>query len=140
MSIDRDSLEHERIEVFARNNAQEILKALQKLEERRGRYWARWLWELIQNARDAHHLDRRMNIEITVSHTEIRFRHDGRPFTRKEILSLIYHGSTKPEAAAPLLGKFGTGFLSTHLLSPTVQVAGTLDQSGRSPTGFRFLL
>lgn len=140
MSIDRDSLEDERIEVFARNNAQEIYKALERLEEHRGRYQARWLWELIQNARDAHRLDRRMNIEIAVSNTEIRFRHDGRPFARKEILSLIYHGSTKTEAAEPLLGKFGTGFLSTHLLSPTVQVAGTLDQPGRSTVGFRFLL
>jgi len=87
MSIDRGSLDHELHEVFARNNAQEVFKALRNLEEYRERHQARWLWELIQNARDAHHPSRRMSIDITVSATEIRFRHNGRSFTRKESLA-----------------------------------------------------
>jgi hypothetical protein len=38
--------------ILHRNNAQEIVKALADLEEHRAEFATRWLWELIQNARD----------------------------------------------------------------------------------------
>ena len=78
-----------------------------------------------------------MNIEVSISQTEIRFRHDGRPFTRKEILSLIYHGSTIPQAGDDLLGKFGTGFLSTHLLSRDGLSKALEGRHGTSSISFR---
>jgi hypothetical protein len=38
--------------ILHRNNAQKIVKALADLEEHRAQFATRWLWELIQNARD----------------------------------------------------------------------------------------
>src|SRR5438874_1632562 len=54
------------------------------------------------------------------------FAHNGSPFTRKEILHLIFHGSTKRESGKSI-GRYGTGFLTTHLVSRRVQVRGQLD-------------
>ena len=111
--------------ILHRNNAQEIVKALADLEEHRAEFATRWLWELIQNARDFPDESRPMTIRISVSPERIAFAHNGRDFTEDEILSLILHGSTK-ESNPTQLGKFGTGFLSTHLLSKQVRVKGTL--------------
>jgi hypothetical protein len=111
--------------ILHRNNAQEIVKALADLEEHRAEFATRWLWELIQNARDFPDESRPMTIRISVSPEQITFAHNGRDFSEDEILSLILHGSTKQSNPAQL-GKFGTGFLSTHLLSKQVRVKGTL--------------
>ena len=52
-----------------------------------------------------------------------------------EVCHLIYHGSTKVEDEETI-GEYGSGFLTTHLLSPEIEVTGRLvdEQS------FRFLL
>lgn len=127
----RDSrLQAKATKILHRNNAQEILQALAILEEHRAEFATRWLWELIQNARDFPDKSRPMTIRINVSPKQITFMHNGRDFTEEEILSLIYHGSTK-QSNLEQLGKFGTGFLSTHLLSKQVRVKGTLrDEEG----------
>ena len=72
---------------------------------------------------------------------ELTFRHNGRGFEPDEITHLVYYGSTKLELDDPI-GQFGSGFLATHLLSPTIEVSGqltdgqtfafTLDRSGES--------
>ena len=124
--------------LLSRNNAQEILKALKNLEERRPEFATRWLWELIQNARDFPDPARPMVIKVTVSPGQICFAHNGRWFSEEEILSLVYHGSTKEDPQ--LLGRFGTGFLSTHLLSRKVRVRGTLVEETGEPLGFEFAL
>jgi hypothetical protein len=117
-------------QILHRNNAQEIVKALADLEEHRAEFATRWLWELIQNARDFPDESRPMTIRITVAPERITFAHNGRDFSEDEILSLILHGSTKQSNPAQL-GKFGTGFLSTHLLSKQVRVKRTvLDDDG----------
>lgn len=124
--------------ILNRNNAQEIIKALRDLEERRPEFATRWLWELMQNARDFPDHSRPMVIKVKVSQGQIHFAHNGRAFSEDEILSLIYHGSTKEDG--PLLGKFGTGFLSTHLLSRKVRVRSTLVEETGEQLGFEFAL
>jgi hypothetical protein len=108
------------------------------LEEQREEFATRWIWELIQNARDFPDDSRPMKIRISVSPNQVTFAHNGRDFKAEEIVSLIYHGSTK-QSNAEQLGKFGTGFLSTHLLSRQVKVRGTLrDEKGvRKPFEFK---
>lgn len=130
-------LRTERDDILHRNNAQAILQALRTLEERRSEFTTRWLWELIQNARDFPDPSRRMTIRINLTAERITFAHNGRDFTRAEILSLIYHGSTK-QADEDQLGKFGTGFLSTHLLSRQVRVRGTLHDKEHGRRAFEF--
>src|SRR6478672_2970136 len=118
-SVSDSRLDDKANRILHRNNAQEIVKALTDLEEHRAEFATRWLWELIQNARDFPDESRPMTIRISVSPKQITFAHNGRDFTEEEILSLIYHGSTK-QSNLEQLGKFGTGFLSTHLLSKRV--------------------
>jgi hypothetical protein len=125
--------------ILQRNNAQEILKALDRLEGRRTQFASRWLWELVQNARDFPEPERPMAIKIAVTSEQVRFAHNGRAFTEDEVLSLIYHGSTKQESPEQL-GKFGTGFLSTHLLSRKVRVRGALVEETGESYGFEFVL
>ncbi|KGO80768.1 hypothetical protein Q763_09530 [Flavobacterium beibuense F44-8] len=112
----------------------------------------RWIWELIQNAKDVHY-DNGVNIRIDFEDddllSKVIFRHNGKPFTADNIRFLIEQISTKDRAKdtdgkRKNTGRFGTGFLTTHLLSEVVTVNGvakepelpyrkftlTLDRSG----------
>ncbi|MBS3907175.1 MAG: sensor histidine kinase [Syntrophaceae bacterium] len=122
------------------NTAQGIFNYLDKIEHERENYEKRWIWELLQNALDAAPPDRKIEIEIIENSDLLIFRHNGRPFESKEIAHLICHGSTKKETD---IGKFGTGFLTTHLLSRKIKIKGVnaenkkfiflLDRNGTSP-------
>ena len=103
------------------NTAQGIFNHLKEIENKREIYEKRWIWELMQNALDAAPKNRKIEVEIIKSDVQITFRHNGRPFRPEEVAHLIYHGSTKREQD---IGKFGTGFLTTHLLSRQVKVEG----------------
>lgn len=92
----------------------------------------RWVWELIQNAKDVHS-ESGVKIKIQqwsdIDFEVMSFRHNGKPFTADNIRFLIEQISTKDrskdeEGKRKTTGKFGTGFLTTHLLSETVTVKG----------------
>ena len=125
---DQDQIKHE---VMSDNNAQEVLNHLNVLERNRRHTRTRWIWELLQNARDAG----ATSASIEWGHGEIIFRHNGTGFNRKEIARLIFHGSTKLDNMKTI-GQYGSGFLTTHVLSPTIEISGQLDE-GRS---FKFCL
>ncbi len=127
-------LQDARDQVLVDNTAQSIFKHLDRVEDNRAVLGVRWIWELLQNARDAAGMDG-VRIQVDLSASELRFQHDGNPFTSKEIAHLVYHGSTKTEDLEDI-GQFGSGFLATHLLSRRVQVSGRIEDSN----GFEFLL
>ena len=129
-----DKLENARDRVLVDNTAQAVFKHLDRIEDNRRTLGLRWIWELLQNARDAAGTDG-IHIRVRLSESELGFEHNGKPFASDEIAHLVYHGSTKIENFDDL-GQFGSGFLSTHLLSRTVRVAGCLDDS----RGFVFSL
>src|SRR5439155_11222147 len=106
------------------NTAQTVYKHLDRLEDHRTIFGGRWVWELLQNARDAAPPEG-VFIELELAVGELRVRHDGAPFQPNEIAHLIYHGSTKVGGDGDL-DHFGSGFLSTHLLSRVVRVRGSL--------------
>lgn len=90
----------------------------------------------MQNARDASvDYDTNLIACIELQDDELVFKHNGRGFTEEEIAHLIYHGSTKQEDPEAL-GQYGSGFLTTHLISPEIDVSGQLND-GRA---FNFLL
>ena len=102
----------------------------------------RGIWELLQNARDTStHIDR--NLVASVEYKwreedecrELIFQHNGPKFKEKQIAHLIYHGTTKLESEETI-GQYGSGFLTTHLLSPIINVSGQLED-GQS---FQFCL
>lgn len=108
------------------NTAQGIFNHLKAVENEREIYERRWIWELLQNALDAAPVDRKTEVEIIKNTNQLIFRHRGRPFKAEEVAHLIYHGSTKKEQD---IGKFGTGFITTHLLSRKVKIKGVREDN-----------
>lgn len=106
----------------------------------------RWPWELLQNAKDT--VVKRVNpedryVDVTIRHYAndegsrfLSFEHNGDQFTNKAITGLIWKfsaekrneqttedGLTRDKQST---GRFGTGFMTTHALSLTVDVSGSL--------------
>jgi len=130
-----NGLDKARDSVVYENTAQTIFKHLKDLESRRDSVMSRWIWELLQNARDTAPQNHELRVSLAVEPGSLVFRHNGKPFTDKEIAHLIYHGSTKLMSTGHL-GQFGTGFLSTHLISKKIDIRGQLE-SGHQ---FNFVL
>ena len=120
-----------RLDVLRANTAQDVFNVLEQVESLSSKSSDRWLWELVQNAVDAAQVvetggipRKETRICITLTGTSLEFSHAGRPFSWEEITHLIYHGSTKLEDET--VGRYGTGFITTHVLSRRVRVAGGL--------------
>lgn len=106
----------------------------------------RWPWELLQNAKDT--VVKRKNpeeryVDVAIKYytdsegkKKLYFEHNGDQFTNKAITGLIWKfsaekrneqttedGLTRDKQST---GRFGTGFMTTHALSLTVDVSGSL--------------
>lgn len=135
---DQSAANFARHEVLTDSNAQTVRNYLKRLFQEEARFRSRWIWELLQNARDASSANG-VRVWLTLKPDRVEFRHDGLPFNYKNIAHLIYHGTTKYEpsvSGVDPIGQYGTGFLTTHLISKTVWVRGILDDKKR----FNFLL
>lgn len=114
-------------DVLTDNTAQAVRKYLNELESNRASMHTRWIWELLQNARDASiKADAPLIVAIKYMPEKLIFLHNGSRFEKRQIAHLIYHGSTKIEEEETI-GQYGSGFLTTHLLSSVVEVSGELD-------------
>jgi hypothetical protein len=89
----------------------------------------RWPFELIQNAHDAGARAGRTQINLSFGLVEgvLHFEHDASPFTIDEFAALLTGGSSKDFMSTETTGRFGTGFLVTHVLSERVHVSGILE-------------
>ncbi|WP_375470439.1 sacsin N-terminal ATP-binding-like domain-containing protein [uncultured Nostoc sp.] len=98
----------------------------------------RWIWELLQNAKDvANYPNNRVKIEINLNKDYLEFKHNGKPFSMRNLTYLIEQVSTKErnrkkqqeigKTRQRTTGKFGTGFLTTHLLSKTVELSSIFE-------------
>ncbi len=112
--------------------ANKIIDMMQELKLKNDEKTAcRWIWELIQNAKDVADETGGINIEIEFNEKEkyLAFKHDGKYFTTDNIVHLISQVSSKernPDSDSGVVGKFDTGFLTTHLLSEKVKVKAYL--------------
>ena len=114
-----------RTKVLIENTAQGVFKHLNEMKSS-GRH-KRWIWELLQNARDVStDADNHLIAAVKYSGKELVFLHNGRGFTVDEIAHLIFYGSTKVEDERTI-GQYGSGFLTTHLLSWEIDVSGQLE-------------
>lgn len=125
------NLDDIRTNVLADNTAQAVLKTLEELNASQAWVRTRWIWELLQNARDAG----ASTVTVEYAENKIIFQHNGHGFTAEEICHLIYHGSTKTDDA-DTIGRYGSGFLTTHLLSNDIGISGRLNTNQH----FDFLL
>lgn len=133
MSSYKEKFESSESKAHSKNIATKILrdmKVLRSSAEESETAPRRWVWELIQNAKDVAYpegVDIKIDYEDLVPY--VKFEHNGKPFSADNIRFLIEQISSKDreedgDGKRPSTGKFGTGFLTTHLLSEVVTVEG----------------
>ena len=124
-----------------------ILDAINKLRRENNENSARrWVWELIQNAKDV--TNGRVSIEIDFktdnNNNYLKFKHNGKPFTIGNLAFLIQQVSIKDrdseEDQSKSTGRFGTGFLTTHLLSEKVEIECVVKEDNEIPKKVTLLL
>lgn len=109
-----------------------ILQDLERLKTVPIERKRRWIWELLQNAKDCASKsgtkeERTVNIKVSLDRSTLSFSHDGIPFTLNDLLALVRRTSTKAfDNSDDNTGKFGTGFVTTHALNRIVTVRGVL--------------
>jgi hypothetical protein len=110
-------------------------------------YQRRWVWELLQNAMDTTNSERPTKIQININEdtNDLHFLHNGNPFKVENITYLVNQQSSKPRQIninerKRTIGKFGTGFITTHLLSEKVTLKSTVDAENLGQKRFELLL
>ncbi|HIK19009.1 MAG TPA: ATP-binding protein [Leptolyngbyaceae cyanobacterium M33_DOE_097] len=139
------SIEDGRREAGQRSIADKIIKRLHDLEKTVENNQGRWAWELLQNAKDsiAEDDNRTISIQIELDENSITFRHNGTNFTSQDVIGLIDQISSKEVEEGQKTkktGRFGTGFLTTHLLSRVIKIKGIVGSADGSFHKFEFLL
>lgn len=122
----RDLKEDKRYSIPAKRLKEHLMPILSKSEVLK----KRWMWELLQNASD---LSDDIEAEFELSKERVIFRHNGPPFTLGEAYNLIMPDSDKDdnsEKSRSIIGQFGTGFISTHILSGYIEVQGMVEDGG----------
>lgn len=144
MKSEFESLEKGIKEDGNRSIADKIIKRLHDLELSVESNQGRWGWELIQNAKDSVvDTNRNVFVQIELNEDSLIFSHNGAHFTEKDIRGLINQISSKEVEegeSRKKTGRFGTGFLTTHLLSKKVNVNGLVQMSSGKYYNFNFPL
>lgn len=134
--IPQEQVKKRRQEIAELRHADSVYRDIVARENEREDYEKRWFWELLQNAKDSVSEMESIKVKVEVTDNEVVFSHTGNPFELDDILSLIIQGSSKNNQEGKT-GRFGTGFMTTYLLSKEVQITGALsDDQGY----FNFLL
>ena len=138
----------ELFEVVFKLSAKDVNDKLIKVRNRPDIAKRRWFWELLQNAKDAVKPTEKVSVRLIVGQENnqayVDFQHSGNPFRYQDAKNLIFPYSDKgDEENSDKSGRFGTGFLATHILSKKIEVKGvylketqafnfnfTLDRSG----------
>jgi len=115
--------------------ADKVIQILDQVRDEGKKSRRRWIWELMQNAKDVKNIFGQVSIEIELSNDQLIFRHNGDPFRIDNLTGLIQQVSSKPSDGKneETTGKFGTGFISTHLLSDVIIVKGVVQEPDENP-------
>jgi len=123
-------IRRKRTEASAREAAREILKKLNNwlVMDKRNLAEVKWVWELIQNARDVARSQNKKEFEVNfvLNGNRLLLEHDAGPFSLDDIYALIDGKSSKRLEDPNILGQFAEGFITTHILSRKVKVKGWL--------------
>ena len=119
--------------------AQRLIEKLSLIKNRLESSKKRWFWELLQNASD---YNDSVSIRLIVDTDKVEFSHNGNPFSLNDALNLISPDSNKreDELHKDNIGKFGTGLVSTHILSSSILVKGLCHVDEKEDTLYRFSL
>ena len=139
-----ESIEQGRKEDGNRSIADKIIKRLHDLEMNVDNNNGRWVWELLQNAKDSIvESERKVSVKIGLKEDFVEFKHNGTHFSEKDIRGLINQISSKEveeNVKSKQIGKFGTGFLTTHLLSKVIDVKSIIETADGKFYHFSFSL
>jgi hypothetical protein len=120
--------------------AKRIIDKLAPMSSHVEAYQKRWFWELLQNACD-YNDNVKIELEINSATNTLAFRHNGGSFTMNQALNLILPDSDKDDKEdVDIIGKYGSGFLSTHILSTQIDVSGFLLTKQQQEHSFQFTL
>jgi len=138
----REARDHQ----LLKNDARRILTRVTEARKNPADAGSRWPFELLQNAYDAGPADGATPVSVQFGWREgdsgervVFFEHRGAPFTSADIAALLSGGSNKEFDSDVTTGRFGTGFLVTHVLALLVTVEGLL-QVGEALERFAFEL
>lgn len=122
--------------------ADKIWDILDKVRDKTATAQRRWIWELMQNAKDTPNCYGRVSIAVQLTPDALLFAHNGDAFEVKNLTSLVQQVSRKDSANAEqnVTGKFGTGFISTHMLADQIEVRGVVKRPGGLRRAFYLLL
>lgn len=98
----------------------------------------RWFWELLQNASD---YNDSVDVVLEIHENKIVFMHNGNPFRPSDAENLIAPDSGKDSdelKEQDMIGQFGTGFISTHVVSPVVTVEGVMQSERETDQYLKF--
>jgi hypothetical protein len=103
--------------------AKRLREKLLPLKSKEEQTAKRWFWELLQNASD---YNQTVDILLEIDDNNVTFKHTGNPFSVQDVLNLISpdSGKDKDEVKKENIGKFGSGLVSTHILSSEIEVKG----------------
>lgn len=107
----------------------ELKKLRDSSSEDQERSRKRWIWELIQNAVDCCRFDDTIDIVVDFDGSStLIFSHNGRGFDKENLWSIVLQTSNK-STDTESRGKFGTGFISTTLISPKITIDSFLEST-----------
>jgi hypothetical protein len=127
----RQELENAREQQRLNIPAKRILEKIQGIPSDIEKLQRRWFWELLQNASD---YNNEVEVELELYSDKVIFKHNGKPFRPIDTENLIAPDSGKDDQETrteDTIGQFGTGFISTHVLSSHVTVNGILKSEQR---------
>ena len=115
-------------EQHQRNEARHIRTRVHEARQTPHLAGMRWPFELLQNALDAGPREGQEVVTAVLRHEneQAAFEHDGAPFSSSELAALLSGGSSKDFGSEETTGRFGTGFLVTHVLAERMSLEGLL--------------
>jgi hypothetical protein len=123
--------------------AKRILEKLQPLKSQIELAKRRWFWELTQNACDAR-MAPDTEVEVYLTNKELIYKHNGKPFNYLEAHNLIEPDSDKDDqdklGNKDQIGQYGTGFISTHILSSLITISGVMSRKNGDKCWFKYTL
>lgn len=98
----------------------------------------RWFWELLQNASD---YNDEVDVRLEIYDDKLTFSHNGLPFRPIDTENLIAPDSGKDDLEmkdVETIGQYGTGFISTHVLSAKITIEGIIKSKHVLDTYYKF--
>lgn len=132
-----DQIKETEIEKKLSIPAKRLMEKLEPIPSKIESLKFRWFWELIQNASD---FNSEVDIELELQENTLIFRHNGQPFKIVDVENLITPDSDKDDEDIDkdYIGRFGSGFISTHALSSVITVEGLVKDKYRDKVHYKF--